>query len=567
LTPTPILATSDIDSLIENPVRFIPPGGSDEEWPPVDEWTDAAWEHWLLQHNNYPFLRQWTPEEVSQYLFVDRFRYGVGFGTQPGKYDVWFYKPTPIAIPFHSSKTPNILFGGAAGGSKSYSARWDALRHCFAIPEFRCILMRRTFEELERNHIDDVRGEIARLQDYFQKPHIVEYVQQRHEITVNVHGPGRESKILFGHCQNLGDEEKYLGPHYDAFYPDEMATFEQKQIIGIAGRLRTKKRGVVPRLAGTSNPGGAHTLWLKDYFIDKLEAKIHEQNPRYRAERYQFIQAMLYDNPYYMDPDGTYTNYEERLFAYDSERRRQLLLGDWTALSGQFFPEFASARHVAALPIPPGCKIERWVDWGYDPDYGMCLWVACFPNGRLFVFYEYKFNGEHAKEKLVASQVADRIFKLSIEDVLPLAASKRISRGIGDPSMWLKDGHSGEDYAETFRKHGVYLQKADNERVLGWGRVRHWLRLAPDGKPWLIIHPRCETTIRTASGLVRDKSDPDDVDTHCEDHPWDTIRYGLMARPTPTVIREPMIEILPDSAKALLQSLQPASVRRMGMVS
>jgi phage terminase large subunit len=558
--------TSDIDLLIEKPVRFIPRAGPDAEWPAVEEWVDADWEQWLLQHNNYPFLKHWTAEEISQYLLVDRFRYGVGFGKQPGKFDQWFYQPTPVAVPYHSSKTPNLLFGGAAGGSKSYSARWDALRHAFAIPEFRCIIMRRTFEELERNHIDDVRGEVARMQEYFGRK-VIEYVQGRHEIIIDVHGAGRESKILFGHCQNVGDEEKYLGPHYDAFYPDEMATFEQKQIIGIAGRLRTKKRGLVPRLAGTSNPGGAHTLWLKDYFIDKLEAKIHEQNPKYRAERYHFIQAMLWDNPYYMDPDGTYTNYEERLFAYDPERRRQLLLGDWSALAGQFFPEFTPARHVAALDIPPGCKIERWVDWGYDPHYGMCLWVACLPNGRLFVFYEYKFNGATAREKLVASLVADRIYRLTNQDVLPLVKANRITSSIGDPSMWNADGHSGEDYAETFSHHGVHLLKADNSRTLGWGRLRHWFQLAPDGRPWMMFHPRCETTIRTIPSLIRDKKDPDDVDTTCEDHPADCLRYGAMARPTPTHLRQPLVEILPGSIKELLDTLQPATVRGMGMVS
>lgn len=554
------------DSLLDIPLRFIPPCGPKSEWPGVDDWTDACWSHWLTEHNKYSYLKHWTPEEITQYLTVDRYQYGLGFGREPGKIDKWFYTPTPIAVPFHSCKTPNILFGGAAGGSKSYSARWDAYRHCLTIPNFRCILMRRTFEELERNHITDTRGEIARFQDYLGAG-IVQFVEKRHEVNFHCHGSGNSSQLLFGHCQNVGDEEKYLGPAYDAFYPDEMATFEKKQIIGIAGRLRTKKRGVIPRLAGTSNPGGAHTLWLKDYFIDRLEDKIREENPRYRPERYHFIQAMLYDNPYYMDPDGTYTNYEERLFAYDPERRRQLLLGDWTALSGQFFPEFSDRRHVADLPIPPGCKIERWIDWGYDPHYGICLWVACLPNGRLYVFYEYKFNGASAREKLVASMVAHRIKLYTAQDVFPLAKVNRVNRSIADPSMWSGDGHSGEDYAETFQKNGVYLTKADNDRVMGWGRLRHWFRLAPDGMPWMMFHPRCATTIRTIPGLVRDKHDPEDVDTSGEDHPGDCLRYGSMSRATPTRMQDPVVELLPDSMRALMNTIKGATVRLPGMVS
>lgn len=553
------------DLLLDTPIHFLPPAGLDE-WPEVETWTDGHWRHWLKEHNKYKFLRQWTDQEISQYLTTDRYRYGVGVKNAANAPYHWFYRPTPVAVPFHSSKVPNILFGGAAGGSKSHSARHDAYRHCFAIPEFRAIIMRRTFEELKRNHLDKARSECERMNAYFGKD-IINLITTEHEIRVDCHGAGRESKIIFGHCQNLGDEEKYLGDAYDAFYPDEMATFEKKQIIGIAGRLRSEKRGIVARLGGTSNPGGAHTLWLKDYFIDKDEAAIREENPRYRANRYQFIQAMLYDNPYYMDPDGTYTNYEERLFAYDTERRRQLLLGDWTALAGQFFPEFNVHRHVADLPIPPGCKIERWIDWGYDPHYGMCLWVACLPNGRLYVFYEWKFNGAAAREKLVAGDVAQKIKSYTNTDVFPLARAKRISKSIGDPSMWSGDGHSGEGYAETFARNGVSLIPADNERVMGWGRLRHWFRLAPDGMPWLMIHPRCVTTIRTIPGVVRDKNDPDDVDTNGEDHPLDCLRYGCLGRPTPTVLRLENPIILEHSVAALLKTLETPTVRGMGQVS
>jgi hypothetical protein len=556
---------SDIDLLGDEPLKFEPPYG--EEWPPVPDWSEGHWDHWLRAHNQYPFLKQWSDADIYQYLYVDRYKYGVGFKRTGGLDYTWFYIPTPVAVPFHSSKVPNILFGGAAGGSKSHSARWDAYRHCFTIPEFRCIIMRRTFEELKRNHLDNARAECERMNAFFGKD-VVQLISTEHEIRFTNHGRGLDSKIIFGHCQNLGDEEKYLGDAYDAFYPDEMATFEQKQIIGVAGRLRSAKRGIVARLGGTSNPGGAHTLWLKDWFIDKKEAVIRQQNPRYRAERYQFLPAMLYDNPYYMDPDGTYTNYEERLFAYDAERRRQLLLGDWTALAGQFFPEFSEHRHVANLHIPPGCKIERWIDWGYDPDYGICLWVACLPNGRLYVFYEYKFNGEHAKRKLVASEVAIQVRKYTFDEVLPSVRSKRITKSIADPSMWGGDGHTGEDYAETFSRNGVFLQQADNDRVMGWGRLRHWLRPAPDGMPWLMFHPRCTTCIRAIPAMVRDKSDPDDVDTHCEDHPGDAVRYGIMARPTPTVMRLDLPIVLPDSAAGMRDStLPPVGTRPMGMVT
>lgn len=554
-----------MDLLLDEPLRFLPPNGT--EWPEVQEWGYAEWSHWLLEHNKYPFLKHWTPADVEQYLQVDRYRYGFGIQPKGGGGYTWFYNPTPIAVPFHASKVPNLLFGGAAGGSKSHSARWDAIRQGSVIPEFRAIIMRRTFEELKRNHLDKIKSECERLNSFLGKD-IYQFISTEHEVRIACHGPGRDSKILFGHCQNVGDEEKYLGDAYDAFYPDEMATFEKKQIIGVAGRLRSEKRNIVASLRGTSNPGGAHTLWLKEWYIDKLEAQIQQENPRYRGDRYAFLQAMLYDNPYYMDPDGTYTNYEERLFAYDPERRKQLLLGDWSALAGQFFPEFNPHHHVAEIPIPPGCRIERWVDWGYDPHYGICLWAAVFPNGRIYVFYEWKFNGAQARQKLVAAEVAKKINAYTTLDVLPMAKSYRITKTVADPSMWSGDGHSGEDYAETFAKNGVHLSKADNDRVMGWGRLRHWFRDAPDGHPWLMFHPRCVTTIRTIPGLVRDKSDPDDIDTSGEDHPGDACRYGVMDRPSPVTFKASLPTILPFSVAEMLQQIDATGGARLpGMIS
>src|SRR6202008_4920535 len=116
-------------------VRFVPPDKA-REWPTVDEWTYRHWSGWLMEHQRQ-FGSHWDKAAIDQYLQVDRYKYGLGFQRNLKEGYTWFYNPGPAAIPLHAAKERNILYGGAAGGMKSHSTRWDAYRHCFNIPEYR----------------------------------------------------------------------------------------------------------------------------------------------------------------------------------------------------------------------------------------------------------------------------------------------------------------------------------------------------------------------------------------------------------------------------------------------
>ncbi len=535
------------DEAEREPVRYLPPDGG--IWPPVPKWDRALWSLWLTQHED------WTPQAITQYLDVDRYRYGLGLQRHPKEPYTYFYLPVPAAVPMHSSKVPNLCYGGAVGGTKSHSTRFDAYRHLLSVPDYNAILMRRTHEELKRNHTNPALKDCAAINDFFQQT-VMDLVPSEHELRF----PLTRGLLTFGHCQNVGDEEKYLGPEYDEFRPDEMATFEKQQIIGVAGRLRSVKHGeygqVAARLIGTTNPGPS---WIKQMFIDKTVPK-HE-NPRYKPDHYLYIPAKLYDNPYLMDEDGTYTTYEDRLYAYSPQRRKQLLDGNWDAVTGQFFPEWSRDLHVGVLNIPAGCKFECWLDWGYSPNPGVCHWVASFPNGRLYVFAEWVFNGE-GKQLLVAAKVAARIAEIT-RGILK-ETHTRWNKTIGDPSMWAKDGHSGESYEETFRRNGVRMLKADNDRVQGWGRLRHWLQRHPEGGAWIMFSPDCSYAIRTVPTLVHDKNDPDDCDTSGEDHSADCLRYGVMGRPSPTKYVYRPSPSIPDNIAAMIGSLNTSNVRPFG---
>jgi hypothetical protein len=110
-----------------------------------------------------------------------------------------------------------------------------------------------------------------------------------------------------------------------------------------------------------------------------------------------------------------------------------------------------------------------------------------------------------------------------------------VRRWLADPKMADQTGHDGgETHLDTFRRNGVPLHPADNDRVNGWGRVRAWLRTNPaTGKPFLRVHPRCQYLIRTLGAVLMDSDRPEDVDTDGPDHACDALRYFLMGRPSP----------------------------------
>lgn len=516
----------------------VPVPAGYREWPLARTWDEAWWAAWLRG-------KGWADAEIVRYLNERR---ALTFSVTRGAETTVLYAPTPRGVQLHLSTAPSLLYGGAAGGSKSHTARWDAFLRLFAVPGTQTLMLRRRYTELMDNHINDTLRESAQMKGLGLA---VQYLKDERRMVVT-HPDGQTSWLRFGHCENEGDEENYLSSPYDVVYVDEAATFTKKQVMGINSRLRSAT-GLAPRLVCTSNPGGSHTLWLKQWFIDKTVGP--EEDAKYDPADWAFIPSKLYDNPYYMDPDGTWTTYEKRLTPLGPERARQMLEGDWDVIAGQYFPEFSRNRHVEMTTIAPEVQWFRCLDWGYN-NPGVCLWIACLPDGHLHVRHEYVFR------QTIAHEVAKQI-RQQTRDLAPdLDRGITIRYTVADPSMWNKSGQSGESIAETVARAGVPMIKGSNERVIGWQRMRHWFQTAPDGRPWLTVDPSCAYLLRTIPSLVSDDTIPEDVDTAGEDHAADALRYGLMSRPTPSTTPSIPPERSPFSVGAMLAGIRRDAMRR-----
>lgn len=487
---------------------FPPPDG--KAWPHCSKWGKPEWSAWLR-------CKGWDEAAIERYWFE---RYQFGLGLEVKKRATYIHLPTPVQIEAHRHPAPNLLIGGAAGGSKSKWLRSDAYLRGSRMPGFKGILFRRTLTELRDNHIDDIRKDAEVM-----KPARWDYQE-----TDKVLHFGNGGWLRMAHCENEGDEEKYLSSEYDWIGLDELATFTEKQAIGIMSRARSTKEGVTAMVRAGTNPGGVHTLWVVDRFIERSVDP--ERDPYYVPEDYGFVPAKLWDNPYLMDADGTFTRYVRRLGAFSPERRRQMLDGDWGAIAGQFFPEWMPTKagrpwHVQRIEIGKPADL-RWfcsLDWG-STSPGCCLWWVGLPDGRFYIAQEYKFNG--GAERKTIKDVAGEIKRISTQTL----RLKRQPLVYCDPALKQRTGQIGEAYIDTFRRHGVPMEPSSNNRPHGWQRIRELLQPHPDGEgPWLMVDPSCRYLIRTLPAAVSSKADPEDVDTEGDDHALDTLRYGAMSWP------------------------------------
>ncbi|MEG1501486.1 MAG: terminase family protein, partial [Clostridiales bacterium] len=117
---------------------------------------------------------------------------------------------------FISSKCDESLFGGAAGGGKSYALLIHALLYALKYAGSRQLLLRRTFPELKRSLIlNSLSLYPQRLASYHGSEHYWQFVNG--------------SRLEFGYCDSESDVVKYQSAEYDCIAFDELTHFSQYQ--------------------------------------------------------------------------------------------------------------------------------------------------------------------------------------------------------------------------------------------------------------------------------------------------------------------------------------------------
>lgn len=424
---------------------------------------------------------------------------------------------------FLAASEREVLYGGAAGGGKSFAMLADPMRY-MGHPQFSGLLLRHTTEEL--------RELIWKSQELY--PRIYPGIKWS-ERKMQWQAPSG-ARLWFSYLDRDEDVLRYQGLSFSWVGFDELTQWSTPFAWNyMRSRLRSTAPDLPTYMRATTNPGGPGHVWVKKMFIDPSPAgrafwatdidtgdtlsypKGHSKEGQPLFKR-RFIPAMLSDNPYLAEGG----DYETMLLSLPEHQRKQLLEGNWDVAEGAAFPEFNRRIHVIKHEHIPGNWVKfRACDYGYG-SYSAVLWFAVSPAEQVIVYRELYVS------KVLAKDLAHMVMDCERND-------GQIRYGVLDSSCWHRRGDTGPSLAEQMIMEGCRWRPADRSagsRVAGKNEIHRRLQLDDfTQEPRLVIMDNCTNLIAQLPTLPLDKSNPEDINTKSEDHLYDALRYGVMSRP------------------------------------
>lgn len=447
--------------------------------------------------------------------------------------------PEALTIHLHAKQTialetdaTEVLYGGAAGGGKSFLMRAALVIWASAIPGLQVYLFRRVRPDLIKNHMEGPKGLRAMLSGWEQAG-FVKIVEDE------IRFPFNGSKIYLCHCEHEKDVYRYQGAEMHVLALDEVTHFTEAMYRFLRGRVRmvgvnlpSQYEDKFPRILCSANPGNIGHQWVKATFVDYAAPLVVTQTPSQDGGmKRQYIPARMADNPALLLDDP---NYGERLKGLGSEALvRAMEEGDWSVIEGAFFDNWSSERHV----IKPFAIPEHWTrirsfDWGSAKPFS-CGWSAIadgtaggIPRGAMVRYREW-YGCVPGKPNTGLKLTADAVAFGILERQPP---GEKIAMAVADPSIFQENGGPSIASMMSRATQGkITWIAADNSRQAGWQQCRARLD-GEDGRPLFYVFDTCRDFIRTVPALQHDDLKPEDLDSDMEDHPGDDWRYGCMAR-------------------------------------
>lgn len=384
-------------------------------------------------------------------------------------------------------------------------------------------------------------------------------------------------ELLFRQVKKAGDYWNYHGQEFPFIGWNELTKYPTAQLFDdLMSCNRTgylpKKESDPPRIPlvvfATSNPYGSGHNWVKSRFIDVAkpgEVVRHtfdvfnpQTKQREPVTKTQVRIFGSYKENIYLAPE--YIASLEKI--KDKNKRKAWLWGDWDVVAGGALDDVwdADLHVLPRFKIPYSWSIDRSFDWGSTHPFSVGWWAEAngeyatidypptpeFPQGRKVRFsppkgtlirfaewYGTEELGSNRGMQLSASDIAKGIVEREKDLRLGSWICSEVDPGPADSQIYNVREMDVETIGKKMEDHGIHWTEADKSpgsRINGLQLVRDALENSCRGEgPGLYFMDNCKAAIATLPTLPRDEDKPDDVDTDAEDHPYDDVRYRVLA--------------------------------------
>lgn len=286
-----------------------------------------------------------------------------------------------------------VIYGGAAGGGKTYALLMECLRWIH-VKGFSAVIFRKTSTQVRNpGGLWDTSTKLYSLRGINGVPR---------ESSLEWFFPAG-SKVKFGHLDHDNDKFNWQGAQIPLLGFDELTHFTWSQFMYMFSRNRSVS-GVPSYIRATTNPDPDSWVrnmirwWIDEetgYAIPERSGKIKwfvvendkiiwgdtkeellAQDPERLPKSFSFVASTIYDNKILLASDPGYLASLKALSRFE---REQLLMGNWNVrpTAGMFFQ-----RHTFEVvdAIPAGTRKVRYWDRAAtkktetnDPDYTVGL--------------------------------------------------------------------------------------------------------------------------------------------------------------------------------------------------
>lgn len=415
---------------------------------------------------------------------------------------------------------------GAIGSGKSVGGLFATIAYSAFIPGNEGVIVRKRWEEL-KNHLIPALYELLAADfemggvgidpySIMSKPRAVGAASE-----IIVRTAGKESRIILKPEPDGPDrfiEDSFKGPEYGWFLLDEMTQLREITWMTLTGRLRRPNIPSHLRAGMAMGNPPVENHWVHDKAQEMEVMAARGERPDICV-----VRSTMDDNPH-LDPD--YVKRMKRQYRDDPIGYAMYIEGqDGIHIEGKpvFGNTFKTKSHVDdELKYNPFRPMLVGLDFGYH--HPAAVFFQIDDRGRINVL------GELLGESQMADEFAEDVWDY-LQQKFPRVLRKNC-KFFGDPAG-AQQTDKGDTTLAILAKKGIRVGYRHMPIEPGLNQIRGLLKELRDGRPRIVMHPRCKNLIRAMIGgyhYARGRDGamkPEPKKDGFYDHLVDAFRYGI----------------------------------------